>query len=59
MSGSGARDLIDAVTDPGTYQSWDRPADREGRLPGYRVELDRAERRAGTDEAVLTGRAPI
>jgi acyl-CoA carboxylase subunit beta len=59
VNGAGARDLIDAVTDPGTYQSWDRPADRESRLPGYRVELDRAGRRAGTDEAVLTGRALI
>jgi acetyl-CoA carboxylase carboxyl transferase subunit beta len=55
----GARDLIDVVTDPGTYQSWDKPADRTGCRPGYRTELERAELRAGTDEAVLTGRAHI
>jgi acetyl-CoA carboxylase carboxyl transferase subunit beta len=55
----GARDLIDAVTDPGSYQSWDAPVDRAGVPPGYRAELERAERRAGTDEAVLTGQAAI
>jgi acyl-CoA carboxylase subunit beta len=59
VTGPGARDLIDAVTDPGTYQSWDRPVGRDGRPPGYRAELERAELRAGTDEAVLTGRADI
>jgi len=55
----GARDLIDAVTDRGSYESWDEPADRVGVPPGYLAELKRAERRAGTDEAVLTGRAAI
>ena len=57
--GRGARDLISAVTDPGTYQSWDKPADGSVAGLGYRAELERAERRAGTDEAVLTGRAQI
>jgi acetyl-CoA carboxylase carboxyl transferase subunit beta len=59
VSGLGARDLIDAVTDQGSYQSWDKRADLAGCPPGYRAELDRAERRSGTDEAVLTGRALI
>lgn len=55
----GARGLIEAVTDPGSYQSWDEPSDRAGCPPGYRAVLDRAEARAGADEAVLTGRARI
>lgn len=55
----GARDLIEAVTDPGSYQSWDEPANWTGTPPGYRAELERAGLRAGTDEAVLTGQARI
>jgi acetyl-CoA carboxylase carboxyl transferase subunit beta len=54
-----ARDLLDTVTDAGTYQSWDERIERIGIAPGYRAELERAEARAGTDEAVLTGRAGI
>jgi acetyl-CoA carboxylase carboxyl transferase subunit beta len=59
VSRLSARDLIGAVTDQGTWQSWDVPADRRDYAPDYRAELERAERRAGTDEAVLTGRAAI
>jgi acetyl-CoA carboxylase carboxyl transferase subunit beta len=47
------------VTDPGSFQSWDTPSDPTGHLPDYAAELQRAERKAGTDEAVLTGRADI
>lgn len=54
-----ARDLIDAVTDPGTYQSWDSAVDATDRPPGYRAELEGAELRSGIDEAVLTGTADI
>jgi acetyl-CoA carboxylase carboxyl transferase subunit beta len=59
MTRLSARDLIDAVTDPGSYQSWDQPVDRTGALPGYRAQLERAELRAGSDEALLTGKASI
>ena len=59
MTRLSARDLIDAVTDRGTYQSWDVPADRRGCPPDYRAELERAGLRAGTDEAVLTGEGRI
>ncbi len=59
MTRLSARDLIEAVTDPGTYQSWDVPVDQPGLAPDYRAELERAQLRAGTDEAVLTGRAAI
>jgi acetyl-CoA carboxylase carboxyl transferase subunit beta len=59
VTGLSARDLLDAVTDAGTYQSWDERIERTGVPPGYRAELARAELRSGTDEAVLTGRADI
>jgi acetyl-CoA carboxylase carboxyl transferase subunit beta len=59
VSGAAARDLIDAVADPGSYQSWDEPADRSHCPDGYRAVLERAELRAHADEAVLTGRARV
>ncbi|MGW5264023.1 carboxyl transferase domain-containing protein [Microbispora sp. NPDC004025] len=59
MTRLGARALIDATVDPGTFRSWDEPIDRTGHDAGYRALLERAETKAGTDEAVLTGRALI
>ena len=59
MTRLGARALIDATVDPGTFRSWDEPIDRTGYDAGYRAALERAEARTGTDEAVLTGRALI
>ncbi|WP_169945734.1 carboxyl transferase domain-containing protein [Microbispora sp. H11081] len=59
MTRLGARALIDATVDPGTFRSWDEPIDRTGHDAGYRAALERAEARTGTDEAVLTGRALI
>jgi acetyl-CoA carboxylase carboxyl transferase subunit beta len=47
------------VTDPGSFQSWDTPSNPTGHPPDYAAELQRARRKAGTDEAVLTGRAGI
>jgi acetyl-CoA carboxylase carboxyl transferase subunit beta len=47
------------VTDPGSFQSWDTPRSPTGHLPDYATELQRAKIKAGTDEAVLTGRAGI
>ncbi|HTR90173.1 MAG TPA: carboxyl transferase domain-containing protein [Trebonia sp.] len=59
MTRLSARELIEAVTDPGSYQSWDEPIDRSARPDEYRTVLERAELRSGADEAVLTGRAGI
>lgn len=52
----GARELVDAVLDPGSWSSWDEPpldvAEPNSR---YAAELAAAAERAGTDESVLTG----
>ncbi len=55
----GARDLLDLVLDDGSYESWDGPVDISGEPPDYRAELEAAAERAGTDEAVLTGRGTV
>jgi acetyl-CoA carboxylase carboxyl transferase beta subunit len=52
----GAAELIDAVIDPGSWRSWDRPVVPPGDIdPGYAADLTRARERTGLDEAVLTG----
>ncbi|HKI43568.1 MAG TPA: carboxyl transferase domain-containing protein [Mycobacterium sp.] len=50
-----ARDLLDAVLDPGTFRSWDTgPVDvRPG--PAYAADLAAARKKAGLDESVITG----
>ena len=58
----GARELITAVLDEGTYRSWDEefpapPAAADG--PDYRAELARARERSGEDDAVLTGEGDL
>ena len=52
----GARDLLDMVLDPGSWQSWDLPAQQVA-VPGssYAQELVAAAAKAGTDEALITG----
>jgi acetyl-CoA carboxylase carboxyl transferase subunit beta len=59
MSRPGARALIDSVVDPDSFQSWDGPIDRTGYDAEYLAAIKRAETKAGTDEAVLTGRARL
>ncbi|UBU11373.1 carboxyl transferase domain-containing protein [Nonomuraea gerenzanensis] len=59
MTRPGARALIEATVDAGSFRSWDEPIDRGAYDPDYLAVLRRAEQRAGTDEAVLTGRASI
>ena len=54
-----AHELIDLVLDPGTYESWDEPIDISGHPAGYQDELRAAAERAGTDEAVITGRGLV
>jgi len=56
---AGARELIAAVVDPGTWVGWDAPVELAGLDDAYLAELARAREKAGTDEAVLTGRARI
>ncbi|GAA1706898.1 carboxyl transferase domain-containing protein [Kribbella yunnanensis] len=55
----GARELIQATVDPGSWVSWDEPIVRAGLDPAYAEELAAAEAKAGTDEAVITGRARV
>ncbi|MEQ6901989.1 carboxyl transferase domain-containing protein [Nocardioides sp. YIM 152588] len=54
-----ARELIDLVLDPGSYESWDAPIDISGHPEEYRAELRAAAERSGTDESVLTGRGTV
>ena len=57
---AGARDLIAAVVDPGSYASWDAPAvDPPAASAAYRSDLARARAAAGTDESVLTGSGTV
>ncbi|MET7422158.1 carboxyl transferase domain-containing protein [Dactylosporangium sp. NPDC005555] len=56
---AGARDLLAGLVDPGSWQSWDLAPAHGGVDASYAAELARAAERAGTDEAVLTGRARI
>lgn len=53
-----ARGLIEAVLDPGSFASWDRPGTQSADLT-YQEQLRAAAERAGTDEAVLTGRGTV
>jgi acetyl-CoA carboxylase beta subunit len=50
-----ARELLDLVLDIGTYESWDQPIDVSRHSEEYRDALAAAARKAGTDEAVVTG----
>ena len=56
----GARDLLDTVLDPGSWQSWDVTAQQVA-VPGspYAKELVAAEAKAGTDEALITGQGRL
>ena len=56
----GARDLLDTVLDPGSWQSWDVTAQQVA-VPGspYAEELVAAEAKAGTDEALITGQGRL
>ncbi|MFF2087931.1 carboxyl transferase domain-containing protein [Nocardia sp. NPDC058176] len=50
-----ADELLGQLLDPGSFVSWDRPPVEPAVSPRYRQDLVAASRRAGTDEAVLTG----
>ncbi len=51
----GAAELLSAVVDPGSFVSWDAPAEQPPVSEGYAADLARARDRSGTDESVLTG----
>lgn len=55
----GAVAFIETVVDPGTFVTWDEPVDVAGVDAEYAAELARAAEAAGTDEAVVTGRASL
>ncbi|TLF82788.1 acetyl-CoA carboxyl transferase [Nocardia cyriacigeorgica] len=50
-----AAELLEALLDPGTFRSWDRPPLEVSTSERYRDELRAAAERAGTDESVRTG----
>ena len=54
-----AHELLDLVLDAGSFQSWDEPIDISGQPEEYRLQLEAAAERAGTDESVLTGRGLV
>jgi acetyl-CoA carboxylase beta subunit len=54
-----ARELIDLVLDPDSFESWDEPIEIGAHASGYQEELRAAAERAGTDESVLTGRGLV
>ncbi len=55
----GAQDLLDLVLDEGSFTSWDTAIDISGHPEPYRLELEAAALKAGTDESVLTGRGRV
>ena len=50
-----AAELLDAVVDPGTFVSWDAPAQEPQVSEEYARDLAKARERSGTDESVITG----
>lgn len=54
-----AREMMDTVLDPGSFRSWDIPADYSDQEPGYHAELLAAAERSGVDESVITGEGSI
>ncbi|WP_413810354.1 carboxyl transferase domain-containing protein [Streptomyces sp. OE57] len=54
-----ARELIEAVVDPGSWHGWDEPVEITTDDPEYRADLERARERTGLDESVITGEGRI
>lgn len=52
----GAVPLLDAVLDPGSYESWDEAIDIDGLPEAYQRALAAAAAKSGADEAVVTGK---
>ena len=54
-----ARALIDLISAPNTFVSWDEPIEPWTRDPDYERELVRARAQSNEDESVITGRANV
>lgn len=54
-----ARELIELTLDHGSFVSWDAPPAQPEMSDEYRAQVEEAERRSGTDEAVLTGTGTV
>ena len=54
-----AHQLLELVLDATTFESWDQPIDISHHPADYQRELTEAATRAGTDEAVVTGRGQM
>ena len=59
MSRIGARALLDAVLDDGSFRSWDSPPLEVAAGDEYRRELAAASAKTGLDESVLTGEGTV
>lgn len=57
--GMSVTELRETVADPGSWHRWDEPVSASPEDPGYRADLERARRRTGLDESVVTGEARI
>ncbi|MFD5390244.1 carboxyl transferase domain-containing protein [Streptomyces sp. NPDC127074] len=58
-SRASARELIEAIVDPGSWHGWDEPVEITTDDPDYRADLERARERTGLDESVITGEGRI
>ncbi|GAA3366847.1 hypothetical protein GCM10017744_075730 [Streptomyces antimycoticus] len=58
-SRASARELIEAIVDPGSWHGWDEPVAITTDDPDYRADLERARERTGLDESVITGEGRI
>ncbi|ASQ93766.1 carboxyl transferase domain-containing protein [Streptomyces sp. 11-1-2] len=56
---ASARELIEAIVDPGSWHGWDEPVEITTDDPDYRADLERARERTGLDESVITGEGRI
>ncbi|KKI16286.1 acetyl-CoA carboxyl transferase [Leucobacter sp. Ag1] len=54
-----AAQLIELISDPGSYVSWDAPPVEPDLGEAYRDELARAAEKSGVDESIITGEALI
>jgi acetyl-CoA carboxylase carboxyl transferase subunit beta len=59
MTRLGAYDVLAAIADPGTWESWDQPPLEIAADQSYADDLARARATTGLDESVITGAANI
>ncbi|MFT4261996.1 MAG: carboxyl transferase domain-containing protein [Nocardioides sp.] len=59
MARLNARELLDLVLDPGSWEPWDTPLARTGVSEEYAATLAAAQEKSGADESVITGAGTI